>query len=91
LYEFYTVQNNTGAIYTIIIPSASTTYTGTLIRFRRDGPQSAISTIQFNVPTLPAIIPYNAAAPSAGVFLTNTQMSTTFICDGTKWYQMQTV
>ena len=86
LSQFYTLTS--AAPYTITIPAAGSTYTGAVINFRR---VSGSAQIQFLSASGTAIVPYNAPTASGPVFLTTTQMSTTFICDGITWYQMQTV
>ena len=86
LSQFYTV-NATGAGYTITLPTPAA-YIGTVVNFRKVGGSSvitftsAIAIIPYNSPTIPAVGP---------TLLTATQYSTTIICDGAFWYQMQTV
>jgi hypothetical protein len=93
LSQFYTLTST--ATYIITIPNPASTYAGAVINFRRVG--TGTSQIQFF--STPAIVPYNSGTATGPVFLTTVttiagttiQMSTTFICDGTTWYQMQTV
>ena len=86
LSQFYTVDGSTS--YTITLPTPGTTYIGTVVNFRKVGGSSVI-TFTSSI----AIIPYNSPSiPAVGpTFLTAVQYSTTMICDGTTWYQMQTV
>jgi hypothetical protein len=89
LAQFYTVQNSTGLTITVTVPAAGPTYRGAIINFRRT--VAASGNIQFLAASGPAIIPFNAVSAVGPVFLTTTQMSTTLICNGTTWFQMQTI
>ena len=86
LSQFYTVDGSTG--YTITLPTPGTTYIGTVVNFRKVGGSSVI-TFTSSI----AIIPYNSPSiPAVGpTLLTAVQYSTTMICNGFTWFQMQTV
>ena len=84
LSQFYTVDATTG--YTITLP-APAAYIGTVVNFRK-----IAGILVINFTSSIAVIPYNSSIPAlGGTFLTATQYSTTIICDGAFWYQMQTV
>ena len=86
LSQFYTVDGSTA--YTVTLPTPGTTHIGTVVNFRKI---VGASVITFTSTT--AIIPYNSPTIPAGgpTLLTAVQYSTTIICNGTNWFQMQTV
>lgn len=89
LKQFYTVNDASGAI-TITLPLPGPQYIGSVINFRRL--LSATTTITFNVSGGGSLlIIFTAYTIATSATLLQTQMSTTFICDGTYWFQMQTI
>ena len=89
LAQFYVVDNVAVPI-TITLPAPAaggTTYVGAVVNFKRY--ILSAGNITFNVDNGGFIIPYNSIANLSSITLSSTQYSTTFICDGTYWYQMQ--
>jgi hypothetical protein len=85
LQNFYLITS-TGTI-TVRLPAASSTYTGAMITFRR---KSGTDVITFNENGSNTIYPYNAVATGLTRLIAS-QYSTSFTCDGTNWFQLQTI
>jgi hypothetical protein len=91
--QFYLINGGATTI-TITLP-APAAYVGAVINFRRG---DNTNNITFDASGT-VMVPYNYVTPQSTVILTYTsagppvvgQCSTTFISNGTYWYQMQTV
>ena len=86
LKNFYIITAVANA--TVSLPTASATYAGSDITFRR---QTNVAVITFNQTGGATVIaPYNSNTLAISASLTATQFSTRFTCDGTNWYQLAT-
>ena len=86
LKNFYIIT--AAAAATISLPTASATYAGSDITFRRF---TNVAVITFNQTGGAVVLaPFNSNTLAASVSLTATQFSTRFTCDGTNWYQLAT-
>lgn len=87
LKNFYLIT--AAAIATISLPTASATYAGSDITFRR---QTNVAVITFNQTGGAAVFaPFNSNTLAVSASLSATQFSTRFTCDGTNWYQLATM
>jgi hypothetical protein len=73
---------------TITLPTASATYIGAKLTFRR---VIATNIFTFNqTGGASVMVGYNAVTGAASFTMSALQFSSTIICDGTNWFQMQT-
>ena len=73
---------------TVTLPTAATS-TGVMVTFRR---KTNIQVITFNqTGGASVIVPFNSNTAAASASLSATQFSTSFTCDGTNWFQLQTI
>lgn len=77
------------AIATVTLPTAGATYTGVMVTFRRKTNTQVITFNQTGGASV--IVPFNTVTAATSASLSATQFSTSFTCDGTNWFQLQTI
>jgi hypothetical protein len=83
-----TVYLVTAGTPTITLPTASATYIGAKLTFRR---VVATNIFTFNqTGGASVMVGYNQTTGAASFTMSATQFSSTIICDGTNWFQLQT-
>ena len=75
-------------IATVTLPTAATS-TGVMVTFRRKTNTQVITFNQTGGASV--IVPFNSNTAAASASLLATQFSTSFTCDGTNWFQLQTI